>query len=676
MSLDPNAIDLINSTAVVVAPKRRRLTWMFAVAALLVAGGTGAWAWESGFKIQELWEGKPPELALVEVDEGTLPVYLTETGTLESGRNTSIKCMVESLIGTVGGASGNARSGSTGSSSGQSGGGGMGSGGGGSASGGSGSGSGGGSSTAKAASTSKGGTTTSGTSASAKAASAASKSSAATKSTSTTSAATADTATIVTIQRPTIQSFSYTVVKHVPLRGASTKAATKTATTASSGGGGMGGGGGGGGGRGGGGGGGGRGGGGGGGGGGQDDKAGSTRIISLLNEGTEVQAGQVVALLDSSAFGDELQAQKIRWTQAKAWVDQAKSIYDVGQITYRQFLEGIYPQDLQRINQYITTCEIEVDRAKKAEAWSRETRDKKYRAAAQYEADRKSLEKAELALHEALGMKERLVKYSMPRLEKTLQAKLESIKSDMLAQEAAFGVEDDRLRRLEKNVAACTLRAPREGILVYSNQQGGWGQNKVTIAEGITVREGQTLFDLPDPKFMRVKVKVNESKMASVRPGQKAHVVLDAFPDKILEGIVAEVTPIPALLGRFTDVRVYTAIVNLDTGGFEGLKPGMSAEVSFFVTADAKTTRIPIQAVRWEGGRAFAAVAARVGGATKWDWRPIEVGEMNEIHAEVVKGLAPGEKVVADPATLLPAPDPGAIKPDLQTASQDHAHRG
>ena len=117
MSVEPNAWNTLASTALVAAPKSRGTRWLAPVALLLVAVGAGVWAWQSGFKIQKLWQGEPEALRLVDVDEGILPVYLVETGTLESGQNTSIKCMVESLIGTVGGASGNTRSGSTASSS-------------------------------------------------------------------------------------------------------------------------------------------------------------------------------------------------------------------------------------------------------------------------------------------------------------------------------------------------------------------------------------------------------------------------------------------------------------------------------------------------------------------------------------------------------------------------------
>ena len=302
---------------------------------------------------------------------------------------------------------------------------------------------------------------------------------------------------------------------------------------------------------------------------------------------------------------------------------------------------------------------------------------KGFRAAEQYKADLGDRNRSDLGLKEARGMEVRLVKFTGPRLIKSLEAKLKAIRADMLAQEAAFGVEDDRLRRLTKMVENCTIRAPSEGILVYANQSNPWsGQIQVQIQEGATVREGQTLFDLPDPKHMRVKVKINESKMSSIRPGQRAEIKVDAFPGKVLAGTVNEITPIPAPLGRFSDVRVYFANVDLDGSGFEGLLPGLTAEVTFLVDSTPKAVRVPIQSVRWVGDRPYAAVAARLGQETRWDWRPIKLGRINEAYGEVLQGLAPGEKVVARPEDLpLPAGEDDRPQPVGEIKAQPD-HRG
>ena len=130
-------------------------------------------------------------------------------------------------------------------------------------------------------------------------------------------------------------------------------------------------------------------------------------------------------------------------------------------------------------------------------------------------------------------MQERLEKYTGPKIIKALEAKLEANRADALAQESAFQIESDRLKRLERMVANCTLRAPHEGIVVYSMPpSNGWRPATPSIMEGATVREGQCIFELPDANNMRVRAKVNESKVGLIQAGQKATIRVDAFPDK------------------------------------------------------------------------------------------------------------------------------------------------
>ncbi len=183
-------------------------------------------------------------------------------------------------------------------------------------------------------------------------------------------------------------------------------------------------------------------------------------------------------------------------------------------------------------------------------------------------------------------MQARLDKFTAPRIITNIKAKIDTIRADIFAQQATFQRESDRLHRLERNITNCTLRTPRDGIIVYANQSNTWnGRVETQIKEGVTVRQGQAIINLPDPTRMRVQAKVNESKVMMIRPGMKAQVVTDAFADQPLQGTVTEVTAIPAPAnGPVSDVKIYYARVAIDKG-IEGLRPGMSAEVSFFVGA-------------------------------------------------------------------------------------------
>ena len=343
------------------------------------------------------------------------------------------------------------------------------------------------------------------------------------------------------------------------------------------------------------------------------ERPGSTRIISILPEGTRVKAGDVVCELDAADFRDELRLQRIRFAQAKSWVEQAKSLLEVSEITLREYRDGIYPQDVQLIRQYLQTCRTEADRTTRAYVWSKETAAKGYRSSAQLKADELAMQQAQILLSEAAGMEVRLEKHTAEKLKKSLEAKIAAIRADKLAQEQSFELESDRLRKLEQMVAYCTIRAPGDGIVVHANVPNREGRIESPIVEGATVRQGQPIFYLPDPNHMQVKAKVNESKVALIQSGQPARIVIDAFPDRPLRGTVTEITPIPApASSASSDVRVYYAVVKLDGGGFAELRPGLSAEVTFLIDSKPRVTRVPLQAVRWANEKSYVAVVVEL----------------------------------------------------------------
>ena len=196
-------------------------------------------------------------------------------------------------------------------------------------------------------------------------------------------------------------------------------------------------------------------------------------------------------------------------------------------------------------------------------------------------------------------------------------------------------------------------------MLVYVNQTNGWGRVESQIDQGVTVRENQPIFQLPDPKHMRVKARINETKLSYIKTGQPAMVKIDAFPDRELHGTVAEVTAISSPVnGPFSDVRVYYAMVNIEEG-FEDLRPGLTAEVFFKSSSRSGITRIPVQAVRLIDGKTYVALhqqATDKSEVAPWRWKRVELGLIDPDYAEVLSGVKMGDRVVADPRTL-PAPE-------------------
>jgi HlyD family secretion protein len=647
-------------------PRVRRNPWGYVkIVAAAAAMGGAAWAWNSGYRPPLLFGEAMPVLELYQIDQGDIDVVVVENGTIESGVTTPVRCRVEALLGTTASQGANGKSaGGTGGGSAQGSGGASGAQGGGSG----GSGQGGAATTKSSSKTaakkkagssgaSAGSAGSGGASGGASGASSASSSTASSSSGS--SAGASSGAATTTTGKPVIRSFSYQVTRHVPLRPVVPKVADNAATKKQGmggqggmGGGGGGGGGGRGGGRG------GRGGGGAGGMGGPEEKPGATRIVDILPEGTVVKRGDVVCTLDSSTLDDEEPAQQVRYLQAKAYVEQAKAIFEVNLITLKEYRDGIFPSDMQLCRQYIQTCQLEKDRLAANLEWSRAMKAKGFRTSSQVDGDTKAYERTVISLKEAEGMLVRLKDQTGPKIIKSLEANVKAIQSDQLTQVAAFELEKQRLERLKKNIENCTVKAPGDGIVVYVNTPDWSGRVQFPIDQGVALRQDQPIFHLPDPKNMRLRARINESKLSMIHTGLPAHIFIDAYPQRPLHGTVAEVNAINTPLNG-SDVRIYYANVAIKEG-FADLRPGLSAQVSFLVDARRSVVRVPIEAIRWAGETPFVALYDQsLAAANKdpWRWQPIEIGVSDTRFAEVLNGLKVGDRVVA--ATRgLPDPKP------------------
>ncbi len=619
-------------------PARRRRRWVWLA---LVALGLGGVVAAGRGRVRSPWISQPEPLATTEVDRGDIAVVLVEGGSLESANNVTVKSKVEALIGLTGGATAATPTAAGASSATST------------------------TTTTKAAATTgasraaTGGTaaggatgsTTAGTSTTGGTATTAAATSSASAASSSAAGGASSAGGSATIKPPDIRSFTYTIAAHVPLRPTS---ATQSKTVAAAPAAGTGGGGGGG----------GRGGRGGGGGGMQvgAEKPGATRILSILPEGTPVRTGDTVCVLDSSTFRDEVNAQLIRHAQARSYVEQAHSALEVNNIALKEYRDGVLPMDTESLDGYIAACLLAFQIIDMQSQWSHDMAAKGLRTKTQVRGDELAYQQAEIALKEARGMKRRLDEHTAPKIIKSLEAKGFAIKADLLAQEAAFGLESDRLRRLQAAVANCTLKAPGPGVVAYANTANRWGRVDNPIQEGITVREGMSIFDLPDPEHLRVRARINESKVNSLHTGQVAEVVLDAYPNQPLRGVVAEITPIPVADGALSDVKNYTAIVNITSKSFDGLRPGLSARLTVDAGTALDVVRVPLGAIRWVDGRPFAARMTPSGP----EWRLLELGLADAQFAEVRSGLAPGDHVVATPGAL-PAPPPDLKLPTQPT---------
>ncbi|MFB0525094.1 MAG: efflux RND transporter periplasmic adaptor subunit, partial [Phycisphaerae bacterium] len=249
------------------------------------------------------------------------------------------------------------------------------------------------------------------------------------------------------------------------------------------------------------------------------------------------------------------------------------------------------------------------------------------------------------------------------------QARLSKAEEDVVESR-----EDVQRRR--KQVAACTIRAPAPGLVVYSSSEdfymgrgrGGGGSSSSNIDEGETVYERQKIITLPDTSEMIAEIAVHESSVDMVRPGQRANIVIDAFPDKIFQGEVLKIATLPDPRRGFMnpDLKVYTTQVSIE-GTHDFLKPGMSAKVGILVEQLRDVLIVPIQVVANRAGRKVCYVATPEGPQE----REVQTGAFNDTFVQIIDGLQAGDEVLLNPPRVTEASSEQRLPEEQREPLQD-----
>ncbi len=215
--------------------------------------------------------------------------------------------------------------------------------------------------------------------------------------------------------------------------------------------------------------------------------------------------------------------------------------------------------------------------------------------------------------------------------------------------------QEKRVKEINDNIGFCTMKAQAPGLVVYGTggsddmyramRYRGGGSSGV-IAEGESVSEGQTILSMPDTATMVAEIGVHETEVDKVRAGQPATIVMDAFPDKVLEGEVVEVAPLPDQARGFMnpDLKVYKSKVRID-GTHDFLKSRMSCKVQILVEQLEDVIVVPIQVVSNRVGEKVVYVITSQGHQE----RVVRTGLFNDTFVEIIEGLEEGEEIMLNP---------------------------
>ncbi|MCC6392001.1 MAG: efflux RND transporter periplasmic adaptor subunit [Bryobacterales bacterium] len=185
------------------------------------------------------------------------------------------------------------------------------------------------------------------------------------------------------------------------------------------------------------------------------------------------------------------------------------------------------------------------------------------------------------------------------------------------------------------------VKAPSAGVIVEQNVAGGSGVRSLDSSPN--------LFTIADLSKVWVLCDVYENNLGQVRMGDSARIQLNAYPDRTLYGRVGNIS-------RILDPATRTAKVRLELDNPSGLlRPGMFAVVTF------RSQRMREMAVA--PASAFLRLHDR-----DWVFVPLEGGRFRRVEVqagaqagdgtqEVLRGLRPGDRVVAQALQLASAND-------------------
>ncbi|MBE9547379.1 MAG: efflux RND transporter periplasmic adaptor subunit [Proteobacteria bacterium] len=282
----------------------------------------------------------------------------------------------------------------------------------------------------------------------------------------------------------------------------------------------------------------------------------SGRVVSVpADEGQMVEEGQLLAELDRSEY-------LARHKQARANLD--------GSVKRLRQLEVV-------LEIYRKTLPAEVVRAKAAVSSSRDIMEEAQKHKERYD---KLFEKNVVSEREweTVNLEYQTAKAKLSEEKAVLNQarsnlkKIEATERELEATKARIQAAKAVLELAEIQLKYTQLRAPFGGIITSRN-----------VESGEVVMPGREVLTLSDLSIVDLKIFVDETEIGKVKPGQRARVKVDTFPDKVYKGKVSfissegEFTPKIIQTHKERVKLVYLVKVSIPNPDLE-LKPGMPAD--------------------------------------------------------------------------------------------------
>ncbi|MCK4244088.1 MAG: efflux RND transporter periplasmic adaptor subunit, partial [Candidatus Omnitrophica bacterium] len=226
------------------------------------------------------------------------------------------------------------------------------------------------------------------------------------------------------------------------------------------------------------------------------------------------------------------------------------------------------------------------------------------------------------------------------------QKEVDDLRTSYQVSQLNYKVAKSNLESIEEDLKKTEIYSPISGVIISADKEEG-----EAISGTNSAAQATTIMTVADLSQMVVEVSINEVDIGKLKLGQRARIVLDAFPEQRFKGKVISVAPSSEIT---EGIVTYLVKVKVDKPK-SFLKPGMSAEAEISTAKREDVLLVPQSALREKDGKSYLQVKRGKG------FNPVEVkvGLITEEFAEITTGVKEGEEILLGEKGLQPSIEQG-----------------
>jgi len=401
------------------------------------------------------------------------------------------------------------------------------------------------------------------------------------------------------------------------------------------------------------------------------------KLIWVIDEGMQINKGLLVARFDTKPLMDILQKAEQQLADAEAQLEVSlkslELLKEAGksreEASQRKLeLAGIKANDLKNGSGPLKRQQLEQIVKKAVRTYAVKTKELEDIKPLQ-EKGHVTMREYERAENERISAQEALVlaraeltnfdKYEWPRILREAEVITDAAEIDLARVQRTAELEQQQqlskvekyrrdlaikkkeLKKAKKEVAACDVYSPADGILLYSLLPRQNKKRKIQLGDSIW--NGQTFLEVPDTSDLVVEINIREIDVAKLTPGMPAEIILDAYPEQTFSGTLLTIDSLAQKDAENSSIRRFFAKIRiLETS--QGVHVGMSASVNIIYKKLQDILAIPAGAVTYQNGRTVVKKLTPDGGVIT----EVTLGDSGIKWVQLLAGLSEDDRIITD----------------------------